>query len=307
MSKQRKSAILKTKKVVTEKLEKQFKSLFESVMTKMQENAELAAKIQSLSIKLNESKKVAQNVDKYLDLYVESILPKKTIIDFDRMQKLEKIHESLKDLLVVNDDAVESKVKALEESYKTKKSQCETEVAKANVKLEESMKKNAALKRKLDSLKAVELLESKTKYLPDFEAHAMKKRLCESTVQEIEKKFDKTLEAVREDAKKVAAEEETTLEEEIEKIVGESSKPAEQKKDSGKKRIAAAAAPKKNVEEAKKAAPKKDEEAKEELDEDYETMETVKYDDDGNIMLDDSDVIDESLMRRWCAQSYEVL
>lgn len=45
MSKQRKSAILKTKKVVTEKLEKEFKSLFESVMEKMQENASIAAKI----------------------------------------------------------------------------------------------------------------------------------------------------------------------------------------------------------------------------------------------------------------------
>lgn len=45
MSKQRKSAILKTKKVVTEKLEREFKYLFESVMRKMQENATLAAKI----------------------------------------------------------------------------------------------------------------------------------------------------------------------------------------------------------------------------------------------------------------------
>jgi len=239
-------------------------------------------------------------------LYVESILPKKTIIDFDRMQKLEKIHESLKDLLVVNDDAVESKVKSLEESYKTKKSQCETEVAKANVKLEESLKKNAALKRKLDSLKAVELLESKTKYLPDFEAHAMKKRLCESSVQEIEKKFDKTLEAVREDAQKIAAEEESTLDEEIEKIVGESSKPAASaKKTDSKKRVAAAATPKKKVEE-KKAAPEEDDK-KEELDEDFETMESVRYDEDGNIELDESDIIDESLMRKWCMQSYEVL
>ena len=302
MSKQRKSAILKTKKVVTEKLEKEFKSLFESVMEKMQENASIAAKIQALSIKLNESKKIATNVDKYLDMYVESILPKKTIIDFDRMQKLEKIHESLKDLLVVNDDAVESKMKALEESYKSKKSKCETEVAKVNVKLEESKKKNAALQCKLDSLKAVELLESKTKYLPDFEAHAMKKRLCESTVQEIEKKFDKTLEAVREDAKKVAADEETTLDEEISKIVGEAAEAP--KAAPAKKRIAAAATMKKA--EEKKAPAKKAEDA-EELDEDFETMETVKYDEDGSIRLDDSDVIDESLMRRWCMQSYEVL
>lgn len=226
-------------------------------------------------------------------------MPKKTIIDFDRMQKLERVHESLKDLLVVSDDEVESKVKALEESYKTKKSQCETEVAKANVKLEESMKKNAALKRKLDSLKAVELLESKTKYLPDFEAHAMKKRLSESSVQEIEKKFDKTLEAVREDAKKAVSEEETTLDEEIDKIVKED----EDAEESSKKKHVAAAAKQKKADVKEDA---NDNDGIEEA-EDYETMETVKYDSDGGIKLDEEDVIDESLMRKWCMQSYEVI
>jgi len=48
-------------------------------------------------------------VNHYLDLYVESVLPKKTIIDYDRMEKLEKIHESLKDLLVADEDAVKAK------------------------------------------------------------------------------------------------------------------------------------------------------------------------------------------------------
>ena len=86
----------------------------------------------------------------FLDLYVESVLPKKTIIDYDRMQKLEAIHESLKDVLLLNDDAVAQKKAQLEESFKHEKSKCETEVAKMQVKLNESMAKAQQLKRKID-------------------------------------------------------------------------------------------------------------------------------------------------------------
>ena len=62
--------------------------------------------MQTKIAKINESKKLAVQVNDFLDLYVESVLPKKTIIDYDRMQKLEAIHESLKDVLLLNDDAV---------------------------------------------------------------------------------------------------------------------------------------------------------------------------------------------------------
>lgn len=85
MSKQRESAIRKTKKAVTEKLEGEFKAIFESIMNTTKENNELASKIEKLSNKMSESKKVAEKVDNYLNLYIESVLPKKTIVDYDRM------------------------------------------------------------------------------------------------------------------------------------------------------------------------------------------------------------------------------
>jgi hypothetical protein len=44
-------------------------------------------------------------------MYVEKTLPKKVVIDYDRMRKLEKLHESLKDALVADEDAVQAKVK----------------------------------------------------------------------------------------------------------------------------------------------------------------------------------------------------
>jgi len=57
------------------------------------------------------------------------------------MQKLEAIHESLKDVLLVNEDSIAEKKAQLEESFKHEKSKCETEVAKMQVKLNESMAK----------------------------------------------------------------------------------------------------------------------------------------------------------------------
>ena len=219
MTKQKEAAVKATKKIVTEHLEKEYKKVFESIMSHMQENSELAAKVQDKISSIKESKKIADKVSNYLDLYVESVLPKKTILDYDRMQKLESLHESLKDLLVVNEDAVESKKAALQESFSKDKKALETEIAKLQVKLNESMAKTQKLNKKIDSFKAMELLESKTKDLPDYEARQMKKRLAEASTVEIEKTFSKVLESVKEEMKDAELEEETSIEEEVKDII----------------------------------------------------------------------------------------
>ena len=219
MTKQKEAAVKATKKIVTEHLEKEYKKVFESIMSHMQENSELAAKVQGKISTIKESKKIADKVSNYLDLYVESVLPKKTILDYDRMQKLESLHESLKDLLVVNEDAVESKKAALQESFNKDKKALETEIAKLQVKLNESMAKTQKLNKKIDSFKAMELLESKTKDLPDYEARQMKKRLAKASTVEIEKTFSKVLESVKEEMKEAELEEETSIEEEVKDII----------------------------------------------------------------------------------------
>ena len=86
-------AIKTTKKMVTEKLDAEYKELFESILKHMNENAEVSSKIQN---KINEMKVVeelSESVNGFLDEHVEEILPKKDIVDYERMQKLEQIHE----------------------------------------------------------------------------------------------------------------------------------------------------------------------------------------------------------------------
>ena len=278
-----------TKEAVEAKMEKEYRQVFESVMANMQENARLASKVQQKIASIEESKKISQKVDQYLDLYVEKVLPKKTVVDYDRMRRLEKLHESLKEALVVDEDAVSAKIKQLEESYKVKQSKCETEVAKARAKLDESMKTAQALKSKLEQYKAVALLESKTKDLPSFEARRVKRQLKEATVDEIEKKFDKTLKAVREEAKAVKDDEakdaKKTVESEIDEILNDEVKEDEYRR------------PKNQPHNLHVA---------DESEEEFETTESVKMTDEGDVELDESDVIDGDLMKLWCRQAVEV-
>lgn len=295
ISTQRQKAIKMAKEATEKKMEKEFKEVFESVMKHTQEHYEIASKIQDKLTQLNESKKLSSKVSGYLDLYLESVCPKKSIVDYAKMKKLEQINESLRDVLLANDDAVVEKKAQLEESFKKEKGKLETEVAKMQVKLNESMEKSQELKKKLDQYKALELLESKTKDLPTFEAAQVKKQLAEASAPEIEKKFKKVLESVQAEAKKIEESEETTLESEVQKIVG-SDDIEENDMLNGK--------PHNNhVVEGEETEDKEVDESEE----DFETTETVKFNEDGDVELDEEDIINESTMSRWLQNAMEVL
>lgn len=294
MSEQRKKAILMTKKATEQKLEKEYAKVFESIMNHTHENFKLAAKIQDKVTQLNESQKMADRVDNYLDLYVESVCPKKTIVDYAKMKKLEQINESLRDVLLANDDAVVEKKAQLEESFKKEKGKLETEVAKMQVKLNESMEQNQKLNKKISEYKAASLLESKTQDLPAFEARKIKKHFATASAPEIEKNFKKVLESVKKEVKEAKEEAETTLEAEVNKIVD--SEDIEEN-DMLKNRPHNA-----HVSDPKAALAENDDVEEEE---DFETTETINFNEDGDIELDEDDIIDEATMSRWCEQSIE--
>lgn len=290
MSKQKEATVKATKKIVTEHLEREYKQVFESFLKHQAENAELAAKIQNKIQSINESKKIARKVSNYLDLYVESVLPKKTIVDYDRMQKLETLHESLKNILTVNEDAIEAKKAELTESFSKDKKNLETQIAKLQAKLNESMSKTQKLNSKIEQFKAMELLESKTKDLPTFEARKIKKRFANATTAEIESKFKTVLESVKNEIKEDEKEDETTLESEINDILENDC----DTKQSKKTEVAEddAVSENDNADEKKTSESKKDEP--------YETTESYKFDKDGEIILESDDIIDSNYMKSLC-------
>ena len=191
-------AIKTTKKMVTEKLDAEYKELFESILKHMNENAEVSSKIQN---KINEMKVVeelSESVNGFLDEHVEEILPKKDIVDYERMQKLEQIHESLKNMLGVEIMNVEGGKKELIEGFEKEKADYSKKIEDLQKKLDESVKENKKVSKNLDSLKAQVLLESKIKNLPEREAKLIKESFKGASSSEINMKFKTVLESVRE-------------------------------------------------------------------------------------------------------------
>ena len=191
-------AIKTTKKMVTEKLDAEYKELFESILKHMNENAEVSSKIQN---KINEMKVVeelSESVNGFLDEHVEEILPKKDIVDYERMQKLEQIHESLKNMLGVEIMNVEGGNKELIEGFEKEKADYSKKIEDLQKKLDESVKENKKVSKNLDSLKAQVLLESKIKNLPEREANLIKESFKGASSSEINMKFKTVLESVRE-------------------------------------------------------------------------------------------------------------
>ena len=191
-------AIKTTKRMVTEKLDAEYKELFESILKHMNENAEVSSKIQN---KINEMKVVeelSESVNGFLDEHVEEILPKKDIVDYERMQKLEQIHESLKNMLGVEIMNVEGGNKELVENLEKEKADYSKKIEELQKKLDESVKENKKVSKNLDSLKAQVLLESKIKNLPEREAKLIKESFKGASSSEINMKFKTVLESVRE-------------------------------------------------------------------------------------------------------------
>lgn len=285
MESTKQATIKATRKVVEAKLSEEYQKVFESILAHQQEHNVLAGKIQNKITKINESKQLAHAVDGYLETMVKESLPAKKIVDYDRLNKLESVFESLKDTLLVNDASVEEKRKELTESFEADRKELDAKVASLTKKLNESIARERKLTASIESAKAKDLLAKKTKDLPLFEAQQIKRRLANATCEEIEKNYKKLLESVREEMKDACNEEEKTLEEEINDIIAkecsDSDKPAKSKQVSIEEKEAD------NVEKKSESDAEDDSSSDEE-------------EDDG-VELDESEMIPASLMQRWMA------
>lgn len=207
------------------------------------------------------------------------------------MQKLERIHESLCESLALNDEKIKDVEKKLEEKYEQKKSVCESKVTEMKIRLDNANAKMKKMQQKFDVVKGTELLESKTKDLVPEEARKVKKQLAGKTEKEITEKFEKTLKNVQDDADRKAKDFDLALEDEIKKIVDE-----QEVDENDMLRNGCTPHNGNGVHNGDDPT----------LDEQFETMEQIKFNDDGEIQLDESDIIDANLMSLWCNQSIEV-
>jgi len=128
----------------------------------------------------------------------------------------------------------------------------------------------------------------------------MKKRLAEASTVEIEKRFDKILESVKEEIKEAEAEEETTLEEEVKDIIECDGK--EVKEDDmlkGRKHNA-------HVDEAEDDVDEDDMLKGRVHNNHVNEKEDEKVDEADDVELDESYVIDANLMKWFCDKAENI-
>ena len=181
-----------------------------------------ACKIKETEDNLKE--KVVESLDNYLNTYIKEVIPESVVIDYDRIQKLEKTFTVLKESLLIADPVVEAKVKELNESVNK-------DLAKAQAALKAEVQNRIIVENKMNEQEARILLTEKLSDLPAYEKKQLKAKFTGSTVKEINESFDDVLAKIKEtlvaEDQKSKVTETIVTEAEMKKETAEAKKPIE--------------------------------------------------------------------------------
>lgn len=154
------------------------------------------------AVKIAEAK-VVDAVDSYLNEYVKKMLPESLVVDYDRLQRLEAMHESFKKALIINDSVVYNAAKKLKEAVEAEVKEEADETEKKIKDLEEQVaellqqKNQLECQAKVDARKKV--LDEKLKDIPALEAKKVRKyfETEDASIDEVENDFDQVLAIVK--------------------------------------------------------------------------------------------------------------
>ncbi len=168
---------------------------FDSVVEKMNEVKAKEIKLALYNYRNNETltfkeEKVVEGIDKYLSAVVEDHLPEQPVVDYAKLDRLEKTFESVRDTLLISSDEVQSKVDSILEDV-------QEELAQKSDMLNEAIKRNIDYKAQIDGIEAKNTLSEKVSDLPEFERKKLEKVFKESTTEEINEAFESELEKIQ--------------------------------------------------------------------------------------------------------------
>ena len=148
-------------------------------------------------------RKVVDAVDAYLNEYVEKLLPESLVVDYDRLQKLEAMQESLKRTLIINDKVIYKTAKKLKEAVEAEIEEEDDSTAKKIKDLEEQVADLLDKKNQLECQAKTnarnKALDEKLKDIPALEAKKVRKyfEAEDATIEEVEQDFDQVLSIVK--------------------------------------------------------------------------------------------------------------
>lgn len=133
---------------------------------------------------------IVESLDNYLNAYVKEVIPESVVIDYDRMQRLEKTFSMFKDSLLVEDSQIQAKMKQLDESTNV-------ELAKAKSALQKEVQKRIIVENQMNEQEARIILTEKTADVPEFERVLLMKKFKGCSADVINESFDREYEKIR--------------------------------------------------------------------------------------------------------------
>jgi len=106
---------------------------------------------------------ITEKVNEFIDTYIAESMPTREVVDGAKLQRLEECMSSIREILVVNDDFVQTEVKeALEDA--------QTQLDEKQEKINSLMVENMDIRKQVKKSEAVSLLEKKTKGMKPAQA-----------------------------------------------------------------------------------------------------------------------------------------
>lgn len=278
LDEQKHAAIQATKTVVERRMDEEYKKVMESILKHQDIYNRLLEKIAVAEATKKVTEEMAEAVDGFIGEKLEECIPDETIVDYHRLQSLEKTMAVLKEAMLLGDSEVQQAIteseKRIAESYSKKEKVLRRNLAATRGKLLKAVTESRKMKAEAASQAAERLLEEKTADLPAFEAKEIKKRLAGKSVDEINSRFNAVYESI---AGEAVEEAKLSLESEISKILeGGEKKEDKEETSCGKKSTDGDSG-----ESAGQGEEKKQEKVQEQLDEAYDPDAI-----DGNMMLE---------------------
>lgn len=195
-----------------------------------------ANKLRIAASKINRqaTDRIVEAIDKYLDIYLAKMLPEGLVVDYDRLNNLERLFESMRCALGVNSKFVYDQFKALSEEADEEEDAEKSKIKDLEEQIAELVDSCSKLKKKLKETAIKNKLDEKLKNVPRLEAYKVRKYFesedCD--VEDIDADFDRVLAMVKK-ALEDDPTEDDNLDNEIDSIIG-ADESADDEKEDGK-------------------------------------------------------------------------
>ena len=182
-------------KAKTEKMKLALKKVDESNTAKLELIVnECKKKIETLKT-ASVSDKIVEAVDGYIDEYIHEILPAPAVVNEAKLNRLEKMYNQMREIVMVNDDTFQTEIKEAILDAKKIIEEKETEI-------DGLMFEKIELKKKLNANEAAKLLENKTQSLTPRTKAYLETCFKDADVHEIEERFDEAVKAFKDEEAK---------------------------------------------------------------------------------------------------------